>query len=418
MTHMTMHTDFRRARAVTTPYRTDLPLPLSPRRLWRIDGSRHEVDEDHEPHLLAAIDWLCDAQDVSPSGGIARGYSRVQNRYFALRGWEPEYPETSGYTIPTLLAAADRFARTELESRALRVATWECRLQLESGAVQGGVVGQKVSPSVFNTGQVIFGWIAAHNRTGEARYADAARAAARFLVASLDADGIWRRGHSQFAVKSAALYNARTAWALAEVGTRFDSPGCRDAAIRCLRSVARRQHSSGWLPDCCVTDPSQPLLHTIAYAIRGLLEGGRLLEDARLLSHAATAAAALADKVGSDGRLSGRFGPNWRDAVSWSCLTGQAQMVGIWLRLYELTGDEEWLVPVIPALRFLKSTQDRTSEVRGIAGGIAGSDPVSGGYAPNETLSWATKFFVDALLRHERVLAGQRTSDDHVLLLA
>ena len=162
----------------------------------------------------------------------------------------------------------------------------------------------------------------------------------------------------------------------------------------------------------------QPLLHTIGYAVRGLLEGGRLLEDARLLSHAATAAAALADKVGNDGRLAGRFGPNWRDAAPWSCLTGQAQMVGIWLRLYELTGDEEWLVPVVPSLRFLKSTQDRTSEVRGIAGGIAGSDPITGGYAPNETLSWATKFFVDAMLRHERVLAGQRTSDDHVLLLA
>lgn len=410
--------DIRRGRAVTIPPENHLPVPLSPRRLWREDTSRHAVDDDHGPHLLAAIDWLCVAQDVTPSGGFARGYSQVLNHYFALRGWEPDYAETTGYIIPTMLAAADRFARADLETRALRAAEWEFRLQLASGAVPGGVVGEPPSPSVFNTGQAIFGWLAAHHRTGEARYADAARAAARFLVASLDADGIWRRGHSRFAVNCAALYNARTAWALAEAARRLDSPACRDAAARCLHAVARRQHSSGWLPDCCVTDPSQPLLHTLAYAIRGLLEGGRMLDDSRLLSHAATAAAALADSIDATGRLAGRFAPNWRGTVRWSCLTGQAQMVGIWLRLYEITGDDEWLEPVVPAIRFLKSTQDRTSTECGIAGGIAGSEPIDGGYAPHETLSWATKFFIDALMRHERVLSRKLTPDDHILMLA
>src|SRR2546429_6528050 len=34
-------------------------------------------------------------------------------------------------------------------------------------------------------------------------------------------------------------------------------------------------------PSCCLTDPHQPLLHTLAYAIRGFLEGGRVLDDAR-----------------------------------------------------------------------------------------------------------------------------------------
>src|SRR5688572_2721233 len=33
--------------------------------------------------------------------------------------------------------------------------------------------------------------------------------------------------------------------------------------------------------DCCLTDPFRPLLHTTAYAIRGLLEGGRVRSEER-----------------------------------------------------------------------------------------------------------------------------------------
>lgn len=390
------------------------PQPAAPREArWR-----HAVEGTHEAHLVPAIDWLTRAQDVNGSGGIARGFAHQHNRYFRLRGWEPDYPETTGYIVPTLLAAADRFGREDLVARALLAATWEASIQLPSGAVQGGVIGEPVSPSAFNTGQVIFGWLAAFERTGDAQYADAARAAARFLIDTLDADGIWRRAHSRFAVAGDALYNARTAWALAEAAGRVELPEARDAAARALHAVSRRQHSSGWLPDCCLTDASQPLLHTIAYTIRGLVEGGRVLGDPRLIAAGALTAAAVAEQVRADGWLSGRYTSEWRAATSWSCLTGQAQMVSSWIRLHEITGDSRWLEPVVPVLDYLKSTQDRFSREPGIAGGIAGSEPVSGGYAPNETLSWATKFFIDALLRHERILSGSVVGADEPLALA
>lgn len=381
-------------------------------------GPRHPVDADHEPHIHAALDWLARAQDVNPTGGISRGYTRVRSRYFRMRGWEPDYPETTGYTVPTLLAAADRFAREDLVARALLAANWECTRQLPNGAVQGGVVGQPVSPSAFNTGQVIFGWLAAFHRTGEGQYADAASAAARFLIEHLDGDGIWRRGHSRFAVPGDALYNARTAWALAECGQRLGVRGAREAACRALRAVMRRQHSSGWLPDCCISDGSQPLLHTLSYAVRGLVEGGRGLDDQRLVAAGAAAAAAIAEQVQPDGWLAGRYAAGWRATTSWACLTGQAQIVSCWLRLFDITGETHWLEPVVPVIDYLKGTQDRFSSVPGIAGGIAGSDPIDGPYGPHETLSWATKFFVDALLRHERVLARAATPGDHVLVLA
>src|SRR5689334_17730185 len=48
-----------------------------------------------DDHLRAAAEWLVRAQDASPSGGIS-------GRYLVGRGWTSAYPETTGYTIPTL----------------------------------------------------------------------------------------------------------------------------------------------------------------------------------------------------------------------------------------------------------------------------------------------------------------------------
>src|SRR5207302_1041282 len=165
---------------------------------------------DHAPHLTAALAWLCRAQDATGSGGISRGYSLVWDPYFELRGWQPAYPETTGYIIPTLLVAARRLGRPDLKERALLAARWEIDIQLESGAVQGGVVGQEIAPAVFNTGQVLFGWLAAFQETGDTQFAEAAHRAAGYLVRALDVDGIWREGTSAFADAEATLYNART----------------------------------------------------------------------------------------------------------------------------------------------------------------------------------------------------------------
>jgi hypothetical protein len=414
MTPLTLTTPSR-----GTPLRHVLSRTFTPSRPVALEPNRrHAVDDEHEPHLISALDWLTRAQDVNATGGVSRGFSRVHNRYFRLRGWEPDYPETTGYIIPTLLAAADRFQREDLVSRALMAATWECGIQLPNGAVQGGVVGEPISPSAFNTGQVILGWLAALQRTGEGQYADSARSASLFLMDTLDGDGIWRRAHSRFAVAGDALYNARTAWALAEAGRRLGMPEATDAAVRALRAVSRRQHASGWLPDCCLTDPEQPLLHTLAYAVRGLIEGGRVLEDWRLISAGAQTAAALAEQVRGDGWLSGRYTSGWRAAAPWACLTGQAQMVSSWIRLFEITGDRKWLEPVRPVIAYLKATQDRFAIEPGVAGGIGGSDPSDGEYGAHELLSWATKFFIDALLRDERVRRPAPAANDDILQLA
>ena len=385
---------------------------------WREWLRNYPADPTHEPHLVAAIEWLLRAQDATPDGGLSRGYSLVRHSHYGRRGWQPCYPETTGYIIPTLYAAARRLGRPELAVRAERAARWEIEIQLPTGAVRGGTIGEPESPAVFNTGQVLLGWLAAFDETGQGSFADAARRAARYLAATLDPDGHWRSDNSRFARAGSTLYNTRTAWALAEAGARLDERRFTAAAARSLQAAADLQTENGWLPWCCLTDPEQPLLHTLAYAIRGLLEGGRVLGEPRLLHAAERAARPLTAKVRTDGWMPGRYRSDWSPAVRWSCLTGQAQMANNWMRLAAITDDATWLEPVPAVLRFLKHTQNRRSGELGLRGGIKGAWPVGGAYGAYEVLSWATKFFADALMRHEAIQTNGLSAASPVSVLA
>jgi hypothetical protein len=81
-------------------------------------------------------------------------------------------------------------------------------------------------------------------------------------------------------------------------------------------------------------------------------------------------------------------------------------MANVWLRLSAITGDARWVGLALRTLRFVATTQNRTSGDGGLRGGIKGSAPISGPYGRYETLSWATKFFVDAVLRYEQRRGG------------
>jgi hypothetical protein len=272
--------------------------------------------------LAASLDRLTRAQDVTGNGAFA--------------------PVT-----PTLYLAACHLARPDLARRAERAAQWGVESQLASGAVWGGVVG---------TGRALLGWLSAFAETGSGVFAGAARRAGRFLFATLDHDGLWRRD---------GAYSPYTAWALAEAGRRLGVPEFRAAAATHLRAVTR--------------DGPPPLrrssLAEIAYDIRGVLEGGRLLGDERLIACAARAAGAVAAGLQQEGR-------RWRRAGSPWCPVGHAHMANVWLRLYEITGAHRWLEPVGPALRVLESGQRRPGTIT------------------------AAKFLVDALIRDQRSARG------------
>jgi hypothetical protein len=358
---------------------------------WQALAARGTRSLSLRHSLAAAYGWLCAAQDATPDGGVAGWYSLV-------RGWSPSYPETTGYIIPTFLTYARVMQRPDARERAIRMADWEVDVQLPSGAVRSGVLGTKVGPAVFNTGQVLFGWVAAYQATGDERYAAAAQRAAEWLCRSQDADGAWRKDLSLLTRSSVQTYNVRAAWGLALAGQVMDEPRWIEAAVKNCDWALRQQQPNGWFRNNGFTDDEAPLLHTIGYTLEGLEGAGALLSDERYVDAARRGASQLIDIYRRSGVLRGRYEGSWRGTVSWRCLTGEAQVA---LVLRRLAKQEGVFLPTAQALLGgLATIQDTESPYPESRGGLAGSAPLWGGYCPLAYVNWAAKFYVDVLLLH------------------
>jgi hypothetical protein len=363
-------------------------------------------------HVDAAVQWLFRAQDAFGTGGVARSYAIAYNRFFKRRGWIPCYPETTGYIIPTVFDYARRTGSEEAFSRAVRMADWECEVQMPKGAVQGGTVNEPPTPAIFNTGQVIFGWVRAFQETGNERYLASAVRAGEFLVSTQDPDGAWRKNLGQYTSgkMESYTYNTRTAWALLVLGEETGKQAYTDAAVRNIEFALGEQLPNGWFKNNCLSDPHRPLLHTIAYALRGVLEVGIAVHNPVYISSVRKAADALLEKQREDGSLAGRFDNLWEPTVKFSCLTGNAQMGIVWGRLHQVTGDKKYMDGTAKANRFLKSVQWLGTGNPGLDGGISGSYPVHGRYGRFEVLNWAVKFFVDSLMLETSIVEKQKTA--------
>jgi uncharacterized protein YyaL (SSP411 family) len=297
-----------------------------------------------------------------------------------------------------MFALCDFFNSSEFGERAMRMANWEIDVQLTSGAVMGSVVTSPASPAVFNTGQVIFGFLEAFRRSKEQKYLEAALRAGDYLVSVQEPSGSWVKGNSRYALDRATTYNTRVAWALIELGFETGKDKYKDAGRRNIEYALKKQRKNGWFSDNCLSDPEKPLLHTVMYATRGLLESGISLNEESYVDAALTTLEALVNCQRVDGGISGRLSADWSPAANWDCLTGDAQAAVAWLRAYAIKGDEKYRDSARRAIEFVKRTQNLRHPNPGIRGGVKGSFPFDGPYGQYQMLNWAAKFFCDAIL--------------------
>lgn len=343
--------------------------------------------------LKAAVEWLARAQDATDTGGVSAYYDMKNHR------WAAAYPETTGYIIPTFFRYAEFSRQDEYCERAVRMAAWESDIQFPEGGVRAGFAdASQPVPTIFNTGQVLFGWLSAWQHTREPRFYDSLKRAAAWLLAAQDADGAWRRFASPYAAHRLNTYNTRVAFALARTGSVLGEAGYLDAAIKNVRWALTQMHTNGWFENNDLEDNTRPLTHTIAYATRGILEVGLIADDHTFVDAAIRTARAIAQTQRRDGALPGRLDSDWRPASRWTCVTGNAQMAIIWQRLARETGDQGWALSAKRANEFNQSVQDASAVDLGIRGGIPGSYPRRGAYMSYRFPNWAAKFFADALL--------------------
>lgn len=362
------------------------------------EGKFPQHDEAH--HLKETLEWIKRAQDVYAEGGVARGYSAAWNKHFNGKGWQPPYPETTGYIIPTFFEAARLLNDKELAERAVRMADWETGIQMKNGAVRGGAINpEDPIPSVFCTGQVIFGWARAYEETKNRKYLDAGNRAGGYLLSVQDKNGCYHEdARYDFARKDTTVYHTRVAWSMAVLGTSVGNDDFISSAEKNILYNLKFQQPNGWFANNCLYDPDRPLLHTICYAIRGVLETGLLLNNEGFIAAAKTAADNLLVVTEEAAFPPGRLDGNWKGTVDWSCLTGDAQLAIIFLRLHQRTSDARYALAAQKLIDFIKTTQNCADSNPGIRGGIKGSYPFNGRYGTFQMLNWAAKFYADALL--------------------
>jgi hypothetical protein len=376
---------------------------VRPRVLQALAQDRRGPPGTDAEHLDATTLWLRDAQAAVP-GGVAA-------RFDLAHGWQPAYPETSGYIIGTLLHHAALTGRTGSARRARAIGDWLLEIQDHAGFVAGGLVGEDGvvgrRPSVFNTGQVVFGLVALAEYTGDDGYAVAARRACSWLVGEQDESGAWIRS-SLHGVPRA--YYARVTWAIARAAVVLDEPAFADAARRSAAWVVRGAHDDGWIEHMSFTAGRPALTHTIAYTIEGLLETALTLPG---LEHAFDVAwracrglhdawaSTPAARRGDD--VVALFEPGWVPAAGYSCVTGSAQLALCCARIDGVAGDRHLADWGDGLLERAKAAQALTGPV-GVRGGVPGSAPLWGDYGSFRYLNWAAKFLGDALL--ERTSGG------------
>jgi hypothetical protein len=259
---------------------------------------------------------------------------------------------------------------------------------------------EKKPAVVFNTGQVMRGLIHAYTLNSREDIAVSLDRAADWICRVQEGEGFWA-AHNYLGVPR--VYDTYVAAPLARWAKIRGRNDWMDAAEKIIQWVIGKQHANGWFPDAdnTIRHNYQPILHTIAYTIDGLLEYAGITGNKEPLDAGERAARQLAQKAIRNPRLPGRFNMKWKGSEA-TILTGCAQMSIVWSRLIKIQPEEPlWFDAKRKMDAFLLHAQWKEN-VRWpeMHGAITGSFPFWGKYEPFRCPNWAVKYFCDAMLTH------------------
>jgi malonyl-CoA O-methyltransferase len=265
--------------------------------------------------------------------------------------------EVTGYLIPTLYQLGE-------QELALDLARWEASVQRSDGAF-AAVDGV---PYTFDTAQVIRGFLAVLDDIPELEAN--LRRACDFVESQIAADGkVHTPSYDMWKVPGGSLFSEFTDLyvlpPMLEAGRKLSEPRYTAAAMRGINYFKQKPDLVEFKPDIST------LSHIFGYMMEALVELG----ETALARQGLQQAAGIQKESGAIPAYPG---------VEWVCSTGMAQLAIAWYKL----GERE---PADRAVDYLIRLQNPT-------GGFYGSYGRGRNYLPGEEISWAVKFFLDALL--------------------
>jgi SAM-dependent methyltransferase len=344
-----------------------------------------EVFESRE-HILLAGEWLLKMQN--PDGGYSRKYSLAFGR-------DKSYIETTGYIIPTMFDLSRYSKDSRFRDSALRAGEWLLSVQNSDGSfseIDGG------KAFAFDTGQVLMGLNRLYLETKDIRFLNSAKRASKWLQKNQERDGSWKK----VAYNSQKhTYYTRVASAMFEYGEIAKDKEIKISAMKMIGWTLANQLPNGFFRRCSFLEGSYPFLHTIIYVLEGLLDIYERTKEPTILKAILKNANQLKEiNLNRDLLLCSEYSENYECVNSEKCMTGLAQWSLLALKLYKITGDEDFGNLAVRTIFYLKAKQLKGG--RNLKGSHPASIPFWGHYGAFDFVNWGAKFFIDALLELEK----------------
>ena len=340
--------------------------------------------------LRNAIEWLELAQDKTKVGALPK-------KYVINKGWNLEpYPEITGYTIPTFITLYKLFKKLEFKRRAEKMGNFLVKKYSTFRSIS--------REYIFDLGQILIGLVSLYESTHRDKYLNIAIEIGDFLTMAQDSDGVWRKNTFTGTLKNkikklfrkhSYTIHSRVSYGLLKLWRETGEKKYKLAAEKNLKWVISNQLPNGYFL------MASTLTHKLAYVVRGLIESGLILNNKKLLLSSKLFMDTLSKKIKRNGFLNGDINYKFKDIGprKYVCLTGNAQFSIIFSKLSKIFQKDKYRfyaqILLIPVRNAQKNIFYLDKEA---AGGVSGSWPLNGMYAPNTILPWATKFFIDSLL--------------------
>lgn len=270
------------------------------------------------------------------------------------------YPEVTGYYIPTLI----RWGYKEL---AVSYAKWLCSIQKEDGSWYDTL---DKAPYIFDSAQILKGLIAVREMYSDREQLDSAikRGCDWILSCMTDEGQLKTPSEAEWGNVASELIHTYCLSPLNDAAQLYGEPKYQEAANKILNYY--KQHYFEKIVDFSM------LSHFYAYVVEAMLDMGEI----ELAREAMTNIEAFQKKSGAV--------PAYKD-VDWICSTGLFQLSLIWFRLGDLDRGNK-------AFEYACKLQNDSGGWYGSYISEENSDEINT-YFPDAEISWANKYFLDAL---------------------
>lgn len=356
-------------------------------------------ENNHEIKITA--DWLLSS--ISRRGGSCAYYAPIV-------GWSGEYPETSGYIMPTLYRCSEVLAVYKYKKGALSILDWLLEIHNEQGYWLSGFEGSKDrTPSVFNTAQILLGLTQMYRHNKDTSLLEHISKSASWLSGLVDEKGFFSEG--AYIEGYDPSYYTRVAWPMLEAAKLLDDTKVMSSAKQCLSRISLLKNKHNFIENSGFYRKGPAFTHTIAYTLRGFMESARILDcdDYENIIKGIINRICV-DAKKTQGNLPGCFDEKFNPAGDYCCLTGNVQLAICLFLRYNITKDIKLASCAEILIKYVQESKSKLSNLLfpKTKGAIAGSYPIWGKYMRFRYPNWAAKFYLDALLLQRQYMENNR----------